>query len=498
MLRRLTVAAAASLGLALATAEVAAAVTTTVSRTGTTFRVEVTGESGTLGNGNSVSVEEDAAGNLLVTDTGQGVSVVAGQSCSQQTATRVSCPPDLTNTGELRVNTGEGADTISINLPERALSGVVTRRAFGGPGDDFIVGGPAADTLDGDGQLGNGTPFVTDPTGGPQEGNDTIFGNGGADTLLGKGGKDYLNGAGGATETAANTLDGGNGSDFFDMGATLGADTVIGGSVDDAPSSSEAFASDRLRGGIALTNGEQANVAGGDTASYGTRTYTTAGTAGVTADLDGVRDDGAVGENDQIGSDVQSLVGTIRDDRLTGSSAANRIEGRLGFDTLAGLDGPDRMRFREGIADRCYVPGTGDDVDLDLADPAATLCTPKSLPLSFTTTLNASPADETMPYVKVGKRVRRRGARRVVATVRCGPKAQKTCKGRVSLSRLLGGKPVARRRFSAKPGRTARVAFRVRAARIAALKRARRVVVSEVHQGLSKIGPSSTIVARRF
>ena len=237
---------------------------------------------------------------------------------------------------------------------------------------------------------------------------------------------------------------------------------------------------------------------GGDTVSYGTRTYATSGTAGVVADLDGVRDDGAVGENDQIGTDVEALVGTIRDDRLTGSGVANRIEGKLGADTLVGGDGADRMRFRDGVPDTCFVPGTGDDVDLDLTDPPATLCMPKSLPLSFTTTLNASPVNETMPYVAIGKRVRGRGARRLVATVGCARSAARACSGKLALSRGLRNKTLARRSFRASPGTKARVTFRVSAARFAALRRARRVLLTSVTQGTSEIGPTTTIVARRF
>jgi hypothetical protein len=146
------------------------------------------------------------------------------------------------------------------------------------------------------------------------------------------------------------------------------------------------------------------------------------------------------------------------------------------------------------VPDRCFVPGTGDNVDLDLTDPPATLCTPKTLPLSFTTTLNASPADETMPYVGVARRVRRRGARRIVAKLRCARSAPKACKGRAALSRRLGSKALTRRRFRAQPGKTARVTFRLSAARAPTLKS--RVLVTSVHKGVSKIGPTTTIVAR--
>jgi hypothetical protein len=489
-----------ALGLVLSVGAVpASAGTTTVSLAGGGFRVHVTNESTFFENeGNSILVEEDAAGNLLVTDSGQGAMVLAGSGCSQQTSTRVSCPPDPNVTANLEVATGVGNDSVAITLPARPKSGVATTNVFGGPGVDRIIGGPAAETLDGDGRLGNGQVFTPDPTGGPQEGNDVLAGGGGPDTLLGRGGRDYLNGSAfGQADTAANTLDGGGGADYFDVGGMLGADRMTGGSGGDAPLSTDGGTGGLLAVGT-LQNGERAQIFGGDTVSYGTRTYATSGTAGVVADLDGVRDDGAVGENDRIDADVEALVGTIRDDRLIGSAVANRIEGKLGTDTLAGGDGADRMRFRDGVPDRCYVPGTGDNVDLDLSDPPATLCTPKSLPLSFSTTLDASPVDETMPYMVIRKRVRRKGARRMVARVTCPRSASRSCKGRLSLSRGLGRKALARRSFQARPGRTARVTFRLRRGRVAAFKRAGRVLLTSVTQGTSKIGPTTTIVARRF
>lgn len=492
------------LGLAVGLGAVPAhASTTTVSVAGAGFRVHVTDEDTNPlphQERNFIEVGEDASGNLLVTDTGAEANVVAGSGCFSQTADRVSCPPDPSNTANLEVASGYGNDDVLIALPARPNSGVATTNVFGGPGDDAILGGPGAETLEGDARLGNGNTYVPSATNvPPQDGRDLLRGGGGPDTLRGGGKRDYLNGsAPGLEDTAANTLDGGSGSDYFDAGRMLGADRFIGGSGDQS-TVTEGDASAFVFGvTLTLENGERPQIFGGDTVSYGTRTYAAAGTEGVVADLDGVRDDGAVGENDQIDADVEALVGTIRDDRLTGSGAVNRIEGNRGTDSLSGGAGADRMRFREGVPDRCFVPGEGDNVDLDLTDPPATLCTPKSLPLSFSTTLNASPADETMPYVAVARRVRRRGAQRVVAKVRCARGAPKACKGRVALSRRLGAKALGRRAFRAKPGRTARVTFKLPAARVAALKRSGRVIVSSVHQGLSKIGPTTTIVARRF
>lgn len=499
-MRRLVI--AAVLGLVLTVGAIpASAGLTTVERAGG-YRVQVTDEeTNPDADRNSITVEEDSAGNLLVTDSGVGQRVAAGSGCFLQTATRVSCSPDPSNSSNLTIATGNEDDGVVINLPVRPLSGVATTSIYGGPGNDILIGHPGTDTLEGDARLGNLNAYTPSPTGGPQDGADRLTGGDGPDTLRGNGGQDYLNGASfSGEETAPNTLDGGAERDYFDAGRMLGADRFIGGSGDDAPLSNDSFSNSAgflIGFQTMLENNERPQIFGGDTVSYGTRTYATAGTAGVVADLDGVRDDGATGENDQIDADVEALVGTIRDDRLTGSSAANRIEGKLGTDSLGGGDGADRMRFREGVPDRCFVPGTGDNVDLDLTDPPATLCTPKTLPLSFTTTLNASPADETMPYVAVARRVRRRGARRLVAKVRCGRTSPKACKGRVALSRRLGSKALARRAFRAKAGRTARVTFKLPAARVAALKRKRRVVVTETHQGVSKIGPTTTIVARR-
>lgn len=498
-MRRAVTAGALGLVLSIGAAVPASAGLTTVERSGG-FRVQVTDEETNPDDDrNTITVEEDSAGNLLVTDSGFGQRVAAGSGCFLQTATRVSCSPDPTNTANLFIATGNDDDNVAINLPARPLSGVASTSVYGGPDDDILVGHPGTDTLEGDARLGNGNTYVPSPTtGGPQDGADRLFGGAGPDTLRGNGGRDYLNAAPfSAEETTPNTLDGGADRDYFDAGSTLGPDRFIGGSGDDAPITEDA-AGTVLGFTTFLTNNERTQVWGGDTVSYGTRTYATAGTAGVIADLDGVRDDGATGENDQIDADVEALVGTIRDDRLSGSGAANRIEGKLGTDTLSGGNGADRMRFREGVPDRCFVPGSGDNVDLDLTDPPATLCTPKTLPLSFTTTLNASPADETMPYVVVARRVRRRGARRVVAKVRCGRTSPKSCKGRVALSRRLGSKALARRSFRAKAGRTARVTFKLPAGRVAALKRKGRVVVTETHRGVSKIGPTTTIVARRF
>jgi RTX calcium-binding nonapeptide repeat (4 copies) len=472
----------------------AAAHTTTVSGS---FEVRVSNEPASQDAGNIISVSEDAAGNLLVEDSGAGVDVVAGSGCSQQTDNRVSCPPNPNNNSQLDIFTGQGNDQIAIDLPTRPNSGVAGTEVAGGPGNDRIFGGPGQETLDGDGRLGNGSVYthnINEPL--QQDGNDVIFGGAGPDTLLGRDGRDYLNGAlpgESGTETSANTLNGGPKSDFFDAGNSLGPDRFTGGSGEDAPVGETNSAANTGFGGATLQNGEQARVTGGDTVSYGPRTFPQAGTAGVTADLDGVADDGATGEGDQIDADVEALVGSIRNDSLTGSGAVNRIEGRLGTDTLQGLGGADRMLFRDGVADTCFVAGTGDFVDLDLTDPTGCV----SLRTLLTATVGSKPVDETIPYVKIGSRLRKR-AGRAIARVKCDRTATRTCTGTIALSRALRGRALARRRFRVRPGRTARVRFRLPPSKEAALKRLGRAALTTVSQGTSSIGPTSTFAARRF
>lgn len=480
------------LGL-VAGAAPAAANTTTVSHGPNGFTVRVTDE--TAGHlVNNVIVDQDSGGNLLVSSFAS--VLVAGPGCSLQTSTRVSCPPDPEGNADLEVTTGHGADAIDVRLPAgRPATGIFSIHVYGGPGSDLITGGPATETLDGDGRHGNGLAIASVHAE-ELEGSDVIWGGGGPDTLLGHGRQDYLNGSGAtaadAVDSSPNTLDGGKGADFFDTGGMLGADRITGGSGDDEPDSRQ-----ELLNGRVLQNGEKAQTSGGDTVSYGTRTFTVAGTAGVTADLDGVADDGLVGEGDQIDADVEALVGSIRDDRLTGSDGPNRLEGRLGFDTLVAGAGADQLRFKDGVKDKCFVAGAGDDVELDLTDPPAELCRPKTLRLPFETTLNAQPADETIPYVVLGQQVRKRG-RSVIATVACQRAARRACTGTLAVSRDLGRPALARRRFRAKPGRAAMVALQLSLGEVAALKRAGRVLVTSVSKGTSKLGLTTTIVMAKF
>lgn len=147
-------------------------------------------------------------------------------------------------------------------------------------------------------------------------------------------GKDRLTSRDGNT-----VLMGGEGNDTFDPGT--GTDVMIGG------------------------------PGGADTASYASRDAS----APVIVDIDGVADDGNVddedagGLRDNVGTDIERLVGGAGADDLTGSSAANRLTGGPGQDTLTGLQGNDEIFAKDSTSDTISCgAGMKDHVFPDLVD----------------------------------------------------------------------------------------------------------------------------------
>ena len=134
--------------------------------------------------------------------------------------------------------------------------------------------------------------------------NDRLVGTSRADVICGLGGNDVIEGRAG--------------NDVLDGGA--GDDTLTGES-----------GADRMTGGP-----------GSDTASYRERRTS------VVANLDGKPGDGAPGEADTVGGDVEGLLGGSAGDTLTGNGTANVIDGGPGDDTLAGEPGNDVLRGGAG------------------------------------------------------------------------------------------------------------------------------------------------------
>lgn len=194
---------------------------------------------------------------------------------------------------------------------DRLMGDVGTDRILGGPGDDLILGGYGADRLSG----GTGVDTVS------YAGRDypvTITQNGVADdgaagegdyvpadveVLIGSDAGDLVVGGAGAQR-----LEGGRGDDVLDGGP--GSDTFVGGKGLDEV------------------------------------TYVHRGVA-IVASLDGVRNDGAAGELDLIGTDVEAVAGGSAADRLTGGSGDDRLRGGPGADILIGGPGRDTATYSE-------------------------------------------------------------------------------------------------------------------------------------------------------
>jgi len=296
---------------------------------------------------------------------------------------------------------GQAGDILNGNDSDNVLSG--------GPGDDTLIGGLGSDIFNGeagndtvsyadktadvtanlDGLIGDGTAGENDTiatdverlTGG--SGNDTLIGNDAANILSGGAGDDFMQGyalgdtfVGGSgidtvsyaeknTAVVAN-LDGVAGDGTVGEGDTVGLDVenLVGGSGDDT-----------LIGNAnanVLTGGPGADImngAGGiDTVSYVDHS------ANVTANLDGLIGDGAAGENDIIGSDVENLIGGSGNDSLTGSNVANTLFGADGNDVLIGGLGADIINGGNGSDTVSYAEKTSAvSVYLDGATKSGTM-----------------------------------------------------------------------------------------------------------------------------
>ena len=166
------------------------------------------------------------------------------------------------------------------------------------------------------------------------DGPSTVVGGAGNDTpITGAGGDDSLHGGIGSDELEGwdgdDLLDGGPGDDYLEgiayveEGMTHGTDTYVGGG-------------------------------GYDTVTYEGRTEDLA------LSPNGVADDGAAGEHDDIGTDVMGIGGGHGADTMTGNGARNVFGGGPGDDVLSGAGGDDHLVGGVG-ADR-LTGGDGQDL----------------------------------------------------------------------------------------------------------------------------------------
>ena len=166
-------------------------------------------------------------------------------------------------------------------------------------------------------------------------------------------------------------VDGGTGNDKLIGGS--GKDWLFGGSGDD-----------HLDGGLGsdlLSGGD-----GTDTADYSTRT------APLTITLDGMAGDGEAGENDNVSSTIEAVVGGSGNDTIVGGPGPNNLSGGSGDDTLSGGagddlldggpgsdlldggDGADALHSRDGVADRLVCGAGIDSTERDAIDVVGADC----------------------------------------------------------------------------------------------------------------------------
>jgi len=306
----------------------------------------------------------------------------------------------FTNLVDVDIEAGDGADSLRGSQFDDELDlGPGDDLALGGSGSDVVMGGPGDDTIDagsGEGALaseaddllgGAGDDTYVILAGGPSQlrslvvsdpsGTDTFTSEVSVELDLGsdagqpqviapnttlllrgtienfKGGPENDRVTGGEVD---NLLDGGGGADRLDGGD--GDDVIRGGNGDDD-----------LRGGNGddwIDGGLKSDlIAGGDgtdTADYGGRRL------GVTASLDGRRNDGGTGDGrrDFIRRDVEGLRGGLGNDTLRGNNQRNRLIGGPGADQLFGFGGADTLSARDGKRD--LVNG-GSGTDSARVDP---------------------------------------------------------------------------------------------------------------------------------
>ena len=130
------------------------------------------------------------------------------------------------------------------------------------------------------------------------------------------------------------TIHGGTGNDVL-IGGT-GNDTINGGPGDDA---FEGIPGEGLFGSNPPSQGTDTYVGGGGSDAV---LYTGRG-ENLSLSLDGVANDGAPGENDNIAPDVTTVLGGTGDDVITGNGYANALTGDSGNDVITGGGGDDRL-----------------------------------------------------------------------------------------------------------------------------------------------------------
>jgi Ca2+-binding RTX toxin-like protein len=225
--------------------------------------------------------------------------------CQAVDGHRVTCP----TTSPLRIDLGDRDDSLVLDLPSKLdpldpdRNLVLVADVQGGAGDDVIAGSPGADDIDA----------------GP--GDDRVFGGSGPDKIVAGSGVDRLAGGPNDDRLLSGTFHWVGGVAVYDEDPPTDADVFVGGP-------------------------------GNDAVNYEYRSEN------LVLSADGLADDGAAAEGDQIASDVEGLQGGAGndvihvtrepDDDPDYSADSTHSEGNGGDDTLLGGPGDDGLAGGEG------------------------------------------------------------------------------------------------------------------------------------------------------
>ena len=265
------------------------------------------------GTGDDVFVLQVGDGNDTIYGGAQGTG-------DRLDASALTTAQTLTFTGVGSGSIAGGAGTDSFFEIERATLGSGNDTLIGSAGAEWVDAGAGDDSLSG------------------QAGNDSLFGGLGNDVLIGGTGNDLLWG--------------GEGDDRFVIGASDGADTILGGAGFDSLDNTGGTTNTTLNF-TSPTGGTLSNASGLSTFSEIEQVALGAGndTVNAAALAAGVEIDAGAGND--------SLIGGAGNDLLIGGAGNDTILGNAGDDTIRGGAGSDSM-----------VGGAGVDL-LDYSDSAA-------------------------------------------------------------------------------------------------------------------------------
>jgi len=361
-------------------------------------------------------------------DPGERVSIELGGGGDRFTATGFPDPLSLGgDSGEDVIRGGDGDDDID-----------------GGPGDDVIRGGDGDDDIDG----GSGDDFVLGGDGDDalQGGfdDDDVQGGDGVDTVRGGPGDDHVVGqlAGAPTGTAPELVEVATGLERRTSGKRSLSLILTSPDTGAPPLRFPRFPGQPLR--------DQADLVDGGT---GTDATSYAGsTRPVEITLDGLPNDGAAGENDDVRG--VEIIGTgFGNDRVIAQDGSPDLvvfthEGRdrvslgdgddiidpgPGIDTVTAGGGRDGILARDGEQDLRLNCGAGDDlIEADLQDALV----PSPFGIVGCEVAAQAPAREPMPAVlgRPRRAPQATAAGTVPVELFCGPRARPRCVGRVSVT----------------------------------------------------------------